>query len=184
MQQRKDLIPNLVAGLTTAIADIPDAMASAVLAGTNPVYGLYAIMVGKPVGGLLTSSQFMTLAVTSAMALTAGSALIGYSGEGHTQALFMLTLLVGLVQVLAGLLKLGRLMRFVSNAVMVGYLIPVHSRRRVVRDQSSSCTSRSPPTTHATRSPSGETRRWRTGSGWSSRNRKRSAPLRMSWTET
>jgi len=35
--QRKDLIPNLIAGLTTAIADIPDAMASAVLAGTNPV---------------------------------------------------------------------------------------------------------------------------------------------------
>jgi len=123
--QRKALIPNLVAGLTTAIADIPDAMASAVLAGTNPVYGLYAIMVGKPIGGLLTSSHFMTLAVTSAMALTAGSALTGFSGESHTQALFTLTLLVGIFQVLAGLLKLGRLMRFVSNAVMIGFLTGV-----------------------------------------------------------
>ena len=119
---RKNLIPNLVAGLTTAIADIPDAMASAVLAGTNPVYGLYAIMVGKPIGGLLTSSHFMPLAVTSAMALTAGSALIGFSGEQHGQALFTLTLLVGLVQIVAGLLKMGRLMRFVSNAVMVGFV--------------------------------------------------------------
>lgn len=123
--QHKDLIPNLVAGLTTAIADIPDAMASAVLAGANPVYGLYAIMVGKPIGGLLTSSHFMTLAVTSAMALTAGSALIGFSGEQHGQALFTLTLMVGLVQIVAGLLKLGRLMRFVSNAVMVGFLTGV-----------------------------------------------------------
>ena len=70
-------ISDLIAGLTTAIADMPDAMASAVLAGTNPIYGLYAIMVGKPVGALLTSSQFMTLGVTSAMALTAGSALAG-----------------------------------------------------------------------------------------------------------
>ena len=51
------------------------------LAGATPVYGLYAIMVGKPIGGLLTSSHFMTLAVTSAMALTAGSALIGFSGR-------------------------------------------------------------------------------------------------------
>ena len=123
--QRKDLIPNLIAGLTTAIADIPDAMASAVLAGTNPVFGLYAIMVGKPIGGLLTSSHFMTLAVTSAMALTAGSALAGLSGEAHTQALFTLTLMIGLVQIIAGLLKLGRLMRFVSNAVMIGFLTGV-----------------------------------------------------------
>jgi SulP family sulfate permease len=122
---RKKLVPDLVAGLTTGIADIPDAMASAVLAGANPVYGLYAIMVGKPIGGLLTSSQFMTLAATSAMALTAGSALAGYSGSEYAAALFTLTLLVGLFQVGAGLLKLGRLMRFVSNAVMIGFLTGV-----------------------------------------------------------
>lgn len=121
-KQRTNLIPDLIAGLTTAIADIPDAMASAVLAGTNPVYGLYATMVGKPVGALLTSSQFMTLGVTSAMALTAGSALAGLSGEEVAQALFTLTLLVGIFQVIAGLLKLGRLMRYVSNAVMIGFL--------------------------------------------------------------
>jgi SulP family sulfate permease len=122
---RKHLVPDLIAGLTTGIADIPDAMASAVLAGANPVYGLYAIMVGKPVGGLLTSSQFMTLAATSAMALTAGSALAGYSGGEYAAALFTLTLLAGLFQVAAGLLKLGRLMRFVSNAVMIGFLTGV-----------------------------------------------------------
>jgi SulP family sulfate permease len=82
-------------------------------------------MVGKPIGGLLTSSHFMTLAATSAMALTAGSALAGYSGKEFAAALFTLTLLVGLFQVVAGLLKLGRLMRFVSNAVMIGFLTGV-----------------------------------------------------------
>lgn len=123
--ERNHIVSDLIAGLTTAIADMPDAMASAVLAGTNPVFGLYAIMIGKPVGALLTSSQFMTLAVTSAMAITVGSSLSGFTGEEHTQALFTLTLLVGLFQVLAGVLKLGRLMRFVSNAVMIGFLTGV-----------------------------------------------------------
>jgi SulP family sulfate permease len=122
---REHLVPDLVAGLTTGIADIPDAMASAVLAGANPVYGLYAIMIGKPIGGLLTSSHFMTLAATSAMALTAGSALSGHSGTEYAGALFTLALLVGLFQVVAGLLKLGCLMRFVSNAVMIGFLTGV-----------------------------------------------------------
>ena len=118
-------VSDVIAGLTTAIADMPDAMASAVLAGTNPVYGLYGIMVGKPVGALLTSSQFMTLGVTSAMALTAGSALAGMSGEEAIQGIFTLTLLVGVFQVLAGLLDLGRLMRYVSNSVMIGFLTGV-----------------------------------------------------------
>jgi SulP family sulfate permease len=64
---------DLTAGLTTAIANIPDALASAILAGTNPVYGLYGLMVGTPVGALLTSSAFMAVAITSAMAYPANT---------------------------------------------------------------------------------------------------------------
>ena len=48
--------------------------------------------------------------------------LAGYSGAEYAAALFTLTVLVGLFQIGAGLLKLGRLMRFVSNAVMIGFL--------------------------------------------------------------
>jgi MFS superfamily sulfate permease-like transporter len=66
---------DLTAGLTTGIANIPDAMASAILAGTNPVYGLYGLMSGTPVGALITSSHLMSVSVTSAMALIVGSAL-------------------------------------------------------------------------------------------------------------
>jgi SulP family sulfate permease len=73
----KNLVPDVVAGLTTGIANIPDAMASAILAGVNPVFGLYALMVGTPVGALLTSSNFMLICTTSAMALTAGLIQLG-----------------------------------------------------------------------------------------------------------
>jgi SulP family sulfate permease len=116
---------DLTAGLTTAIANIPDAMASAILAGTNPVYGLYGLMSGTPVGALITSSQFMSVAVTSAMALMVGSALADVAADDQTAALFTLTLLVGVLGILAGLLRLGRLMRYVSNSVMVGFLTGV-----------------------------------------------------------
>ena len=113
---------DLIAGLTAGIANIPDAMASAILAGTNPVYGLYGLMTGTPVGALLTSSQFLAVAVTSAMALIVGSTLANFSGDDHTAALFTLALLVGVLATLAGLLKLGRLMRYVANSVLVGFL--------------------------------------------------------------
>jgi MFS superfamily sulfate permease-like transporter len=49
-------IADLVAGLTTGVADIPDANASGVLAGVNPAQGLYAIMDGTPVGALFSRS--------------------------------------------------------------------------------------------------------------------------------
>ena len=58
-------------------------------------------------------------------AMLAGSALADLSGPSQNQALFTLTLLVGLFMMGAGLLRLGRLMRFVSNAVMVGFLTGV-----------------------------------------------------------
>lgn len=116
---------DLIAGLTAGIANIPDAMASAILAGTNPVYGLYALMTGTPVGALLTSSHFLAVAVTSAMALIVGSTLANVASDDQTAALFTLTLLVGVFGIVAGLLKLGRLMRYVSNSVMVGFLTGV-----------------------------------------------------------
>jgi len=89
------------------------------------VSGLYALMAGTPVGALLTSSQYMAVNITSAMALAVGSALAGLSAEDRTSTLFVLTLLIGLLEVIAGLLRLGRLMRYVSNAVMVGFLTGV-----------------------------------------------------------
>jgi SulP family sulfate permease len=125
LPNRKYLSGDLLAGLVNGISNIPDAMATAILAGINPIYGLYAVTVGTSVGSFFTSSHLMAIGATSAIGITVGSALLGYDPGQVPAALFTLTLLVGLIQVLAGVLKLGRLMRYVSNAVMVGFLTGV-----------------------------------------------------------
>ena len=122
---RSNLVPDLIAGLTTGVANIPDAMASAILAGINPLQGLYAIMIGTPLGALFGSSAFMNVAATSALAITAGTAIAGYSEDARASAITTLALLTGVVMLLAGLLKLGRLLRFVSNSVVIGFLTGV-----------------------------------------------------------
>jgi SulP family sulfate permease len=122
---RGNLVPDLIAGLTTGVANIPDAMASAILAGINPLQGLYAVMIGTPLGAFFGSSAFMNVAATSALAITAGSAVAGYSEDARASAITTLALLTGVVMLIAGLLKLGRLLRFVSNSVVIGFLTGV-----------------------------------------------------------
>lgn len=109
------------AGLTLAMVAIPDAIASAVLAGVNPVFAFNSMMVGMPVAGLFTGSQFMNCSLTSAMMLVVASAVVGVSEAEHARILITLTILVGLFQLALGLLKLGKLTRFISNAVMTGF---------------------------------------------------------------
>jgi SulP family sulfate permease len=119
----KNLIPDLTAGTTTALVTIPDGLASAILAGVNPVHGLYGLMVGTPIAALALSSQFMYVANTGAIAVAVGDALGGYLGtEQQVIALVTLTVLVGIFQLLLGILKLGWITRYVSNAVLVGFM--------------------------------------------------------------
>lgn len=114
-----------VAGLINAVVSVPDGLASAALAGVNPVYGLYT-SIAAPIGGsLLVSTQLMQIATTSASALAAGQAIAGYPSAQRDEALFLLVVLVGVSLALFGLLRLGRLVRFVSHAVMTGFLIGV-----------------------------------------------------------
>ena len=124
-KSRGNLVADFIAGLTTGVANIPDAMASSILAGVNPVQGLYAVMVGTPLGAFLGSSAFMNVATTSALAITAGSALAGYDDDTRMVAITTLALLVGVTMVIAGLLRLGRLLRFISNSVVIGFLTGV-----------------------------------------------------------
>jgi SulP family sulfate permease len=124
-QARQITSKDLIAGVTNAVTNIPDAMASAVLAGLNPIQGLYAIMIGTPVASLTTGSQVMTVAVTGAMALIVGDSLVGVAAEDKLSAVVVLTLLVGLVQILLGAIRSGSLLRFVSNAVLRGFLTGV-----------------------------------------------------------
>jgi len=119
---RKTLLNDLVAGLVMAVINVPQAVANGVLAGVNPVFGLYSMIVGTTVAAFFTSSVFMNADSTSATALTTGEVLVGVASEQHLGYLVVLGLLVGLFMLLFGLLKLGFLVRFVSNAVMTGFL--------------------------------------------------------------
>ena len=114
-----------IAGLVNAIVSVPDGLACAALTGVNPVYGLYTSIAAPISGSLLVSAQMMQIATTSASALVAGQAIARYPAEQRDAALFLLVALVGVILVGFGLLKLGRLVRFVSHAVMTGFLIGV-----------------------------------------------------------
>lgn len=100
-------------------------MASAVLTGVNPVYGLYASFAGPTAGGLTASTKLMVITTTTAAALAAGSALEGVDPADRAEALFLITILAGVAMILAGLLRLGRYTRFVSLSVMIGFLTGV-----------------------------------------------------------
>src|SRR5206468_8709890 len=61
-----------LAGLNSAISSVPDGMASGILAGVNPIYGLYACMVGPIGGGIFSSTRLKVGVTTSPSALAAG----------------------------------------------------------------------------------------------------------------
>src|SRR6478735_8426547 len=90
---RRDTIgSDAVAGLPGAIGSVPDGMAASVLAGVNPIHGLYASFAGPVAGGLSASTKLMLITTTSAAALAAGSAVEHMSPEDRPAALFLLTL--------------------------------------------------------------------------------------------
>ncbi len=113
---------DVVAGLPGAIGSVPDGMAAGVLAGVSPVHGLYASMAGPLFGGFTSSTKLMVITTTSASALAAGSALSTVEPGDREASLVLLTLIAGIVMVIAAALKLGRYTRFVSHSVMTGFL--------------------------------------------------------------
>jgi sulfate permease, SulP family len=119
---RGNLRADIIVGVTNGVANVPDAMANALLAGVSPIVGLYSLLAGTPAAALSTSSEFMTVAVTSAMAVTVGSGLAAVPAAERDTAIATMAVLVGVFMALFGLLRGGRLLRFVSNAVMKGFL--------------------------------------------------------------
>jgi SulP family sulfate permease len=119
---RGQLVRDLVAALTFAVVNIPQAMGHAVLAMVNPVLGIYTLMVAAPVGALFSSSVFMNVSTTGALSVATGLVLIEFPPGERAEALIVLVLLVGVIQLLAGLFRLGFLIRFVSNSVMTGFM--------------------------------------------------------------
>ena len=113
---------DLTAGLVLGIQSIPDGLANGLLAMVNPIYGLYGYMMGTFSGAFFTSSVFMSVQATSAMALVVASVPQVADGGYPNTTLFALSILTGILMLAAGLLKLGKLIRFVPNSVMVGFI--------------------------------------------------------------
>jgi SulP family sulfate permease len=120
--RRTTLAQDALAGIPGAIGSVPDGMAASVLIGVNPIHGLYASFAGPVAGGLSASTKLMVITTTSASALAAGSAVESLSPDDRPAALFLLTLMAGAAMVAAGMLRLGRIARFVSHSVMIGFL--------------------------------------------------------------
>ena len=114
--------PDLGSGLTVALVSIPEGMVYAMVAGVDPVYGLYTGMVTTIVASLTGSTSLMVVTLTNALALVSGETLAGLSSDVDIRALFTLTLLVGLIMFVLGILKLGSIIRFVSREVMSGFI--------------------------------------------------------------
>ena len=123
--ERATLKQDVVAGVPGAISSVPDGMAAGVLAGVNPVHGLYASIFGPVGGGLTSSSKLMVITTTSAAALAAGSAVANVPADRRSEALFLLTLIAGGVMIAAAALRMGRFARFVPHSVMIGFLTGV-----------------------------------------------------------
>jgi SulP family sulfate permease len=100
-------------------------MAAAILAGVNPVQGLYASFAGPITGGLSANTRLMVITTTSASALATASALSGVPAAQRPAAVPLVAIIAGAALVAAGLLKLGRYTRFVSYSVMTGFLTGV-----------------------------------------------------------
>ena len=119
---RKIMFGDLVAGLVMSLVSIPGGLANGLLAGVNPLYGLFSMIAGTSVAAFFTSSVIMNVDSTSATALATLDALKGIPEDQHLEYLVVLGLLVGVFMLVFGILKLGFLVRFISNAVMTGFL--------------------------------------------------------------
>ncbi len=122
--KKEDVGDDVGAAVVLGVESVPDGLASGLLAGVNPVAGLYAYMFGVASAALFTSTAFMAVQGTGAMAIIVNDVDIdGF--EDPTRALVTLGVLTGIVMIVAGSLKLGGLLRFVSHSVMIGFISAV-----------------------------------------------------------
>ena len=119
---RREWLPNprgdILSGIVVALALIPEAIGFSVIAGVDPKVGLYASVVIAIVIAFVGGRPAMISAATAATAVLMGDLVRDYG----VQYLFAATILMGVFQIIAGVFKLGRVMRFVSQSVMTGFV--------------------------------------------------------------
>ena len=123
--QLSALPTDVIAGLVVGVLVIPQSLGYAVLAGLPPVYGLYAAIVPVMVYAWIGSSNIQAVGPVAITAIMTASSLHPYANEGTQQYILMaslLSLMVGTMLWLAGRLKLGWIMQFISRGVSAGFI--------------------------------------------------------------
>ena len=116
---------DLVAGLVVGVLVIPQSLGYAVLAGLPPVYGLYSAIVPVLVYAWLGSSNVQAVGPVAITAIMTASGLLPYAEQGSEQYALMaslLALMVGALLWIAGRLRLGWIMQFISRGVSAGFV--------------------------------------------------------------
>ncbi|MGB7337898.1 MAG: SulP family inorganic anion transporter [Phototrophicaceae bacterium] len=109
---------DLLAGTVVALALIPEAIAFSIIAGVDPKVGLFASFCIAVIISILGGRTGMISAATGAMALV----MVLLVKNHGVEYLFAATILTGILQIIAGALQLGSLLRFVSRSVMTGFV--------------------------------------------------------------
>lgn len=124
MVNRSSLRADFSAGLTGAIVVLPQGVAFAAIAGMPPEYGLYAGMIPAIVAALFGSSWHLVSGPTTAASLVLFSALSTFAEPGsidYVRLALTLTFMVGIIQLVMGLARLGALINFISHSVVIGF---------------------------------------------------------------
>ena len=121
---RASLKADAVAGLVGAIIVLPQGVAFATLAGMPPEYGLYAAMVPAVIGALWGSSWHLVSGPTNAISLVVFATVSPLAEPGsadYIRLVLTLTFMVGVMQIVMGLARLGTLVNFISHTVVIGF---------------------------------------------------------------
>lgn len=118
----RDLPADLSAALAVCFLAVPQGLAYATIAGLPPAMGLYAAAVPTIVGSLMRSSRFVVAGPTNALSLLVGAAVATGLGGDPVGVALTLALMVGVMQLGAGLLRLGAVVDYISGPVVLGYI--------------------------------------------------------------
>jgi SulP family sulfate permease len=111
-----------LAAVSNVVVALPQAMACALIIGINPVYGIYTVMLSVGISSLFGSSEFLITGTTTALSLLIAGSMRSYlQQDNFLDILFMLTLMVGIIQLVFGFLKMGKILNYVSHPVLLGF---------------------------------------------------------------
>lgn len=109
---------NIMAGVVVALALIPEAIAFSIIAGVDPMVGLYASFLIAVIISIVGGRPAMISAATGAVALL----VVPLVREYGVEYLFAATILMGIIQIILGIFKVGKLLKFIPNSVMIGFV--------------------------------------------------------------